>query len=240
MSAPEPQATPDPVLPRTRGPARGSDAAGPIAAGALVLYAILTALVVTGATLTFDTNLMLSLAAERRPWFSPLMWLASLIGGGMVAIPTALWFTWMLWKRRRREDARAYAIIALSGWALYGLAKLSIARARPRVIPYLYHGAGWYSYPSGHSTLAPIVFGLAAVLWSASWKSEGRRRWLIVAASALAVTIAFSRVYIGVHYPSDVAGGLLLGMAWSAFWYWWWGTALGREPASEVTSRRTR
>ncbi|HEY8256744.1 MAG TPA: phosphatase PAP2 family protein [Gemmatimonadales bacterium] len=193
----------------------------------MILYAILTAFVVTGSTLPLDTSLMLSLGAERRPWFSPLMYLASLIGGGAVAIPAALGFVWLLWRGRRREDARAYAIIALSGWALYGLAKLSIARARPHVIPYLYHGAGWYSYPSGHSTLAPIVFGLAAVLWSASWPSSARRGALIAGASALAVTIAFSRVYIGVHYPSDVAGGLLLGIAWSAFWYWWWGTSLG-------------
>lgn len=231
MSAPEPTAISESTIRRSRGHARGSDAAGPIAIAALILYAVLTALVVTGSTLAFDTNLMLSLGAERRAWLSPFMYLASLIGGGSVAIPVALWFTWILWQRRRREDARAYAIIALSGWALYGLAKLSIARARPRVIPYLYHGAGWYSYPSGHSTLAPIVFGLAAVLWSASWRSQSRRRALIIAASALAVIIAFSRVYIGVHYPSDVAGGLLLGVAWSAFWYWWWGTALGREPA---------
>jgi undecaprenyl-diphosphatase len=160
------------------------------------------------------------------------MYLASLVGGGRVAIPTALCFVWLLWRRRRREDARAYAIIALSGWALYGLAKLSIARARPHVIPYLYHGSGWYSYPSGHSTLAPIVFGLAAVLWSDPWKSSARRRALVVAASGLAVTIAFSRVYIGVHYPSDVAGGLLLGIAWSSFWYWWWGTTIGEEPVA--------
>ncbi len=232
MPVPDLPATADTTTLRARGHARGSDAAGPIAVGALVLYAILTALVVTGSTLTFDTSLMLSLGAERRPWLSPLMYLASIIGGGPVAIPAALVFVWLLWRRRRREDARAYAVIALSGWALYGLAKLSIARARPHVIPYLYHGAGWYSYPSGHSTLAPIVFGLAAVLWSAKWRSEGRRRTLIIAASALAGVIAFSRVYIGVHYPSDVAGGLLLGVAWSAFWYWWWGTALGKEPAA--------
>jgi undecaprenyl-diphosphatase len=157
------------------------------------------------------------------------MHLASIIGGGTVAIPSALLFVWLLWRRRRKDDARAYAIIALSGWALYGVAKFSIRRARPHVIPYLYHGAGWYSYPSGHSTLAPIVFGLAAVLWSAPWKSS-RRRWALTAgATLIALTIAFSRVYIGVHYPSDVAGGLLLGISWSAFWFWWWGTAVGGE-----------
>lgn len=200
-----------------------------IAVAALVLYSILTALVVAGATLDADTGLMLSLGAGRRAWLSPVMYVASLVGSGAIAIPAALLFVWLLWRRRRGSDARAYAIIALSGWALYGLAKVSIGRARPHVIPYLYHGAGWYSYPSGHSTLAPIVFGLAAVLWSAPWKSKGRRRALIIAASALAFTIGFSRVYIGVHYPSDVAGGLLLGIAWSSFWYWWWGTALEEE-----------
>jgi undecaprenyl-diphosphatase len=198
-----------------------------IAVAALVLYAILTALVVTGHTLDVDSRLMLSLAQERRPWLSPIMHLASLIGGGEVAIPVALMIAWALWRRHRAEDARAYVIIALSGWALYGLAKFSIRRARPHVIPYLYHSAGWYSYPSGHSMLPPLVFGLGAVLWSAPWKSKGRRQALIAAASLLAFTIGFSRVYIGVHYPSDVAGGLLLGLAWSSFWFWWWGTSVG-------------
>ena len=160
------------------------------------------------------------------------MYLASLTGAGEVAIPVALLIAWALWRRRRGGDARAYLIIAFSGWALYGLAKFSIRRARPHVIPYLFRGAGWYSYPSGHSTLAPIVFGLGAVLWSAPWKSEGRRLALIAAAGFLVCTIAFSRVYIGVHYPSDVAGGLFLGVAWSSFWFWWWGTAIGDEPAS--------
>jgi undecaprenyl-diphosphatase len=194
---------------------------------ALVLYACLTASVVAGHTLELDTSLMLSLGAERRPWLTSIMHVASIIGGGSVAIPAALFFTWLLWRLRRTDDARAYAIIAFSGWALYGLAKFSIRRARPHVISHLYHDAGWYSYPSGHSTLAPIVFGLAAVLWSAPWKSSVRRRALIAAASLLALVISFSRVYIGVHYPSDVAGGLLLGIAWSSFWFWWWGTAVG-------------
>lgn len=224
MPPSEPTAFSDPQRHHGRGHARGSDASVWIALASLVLYSLLTFLVVAGHTLDLDSRLMLSLRAERRPWLSPIMYVASFIGGGEVAIPVALMIALAFWRRRRAEDARAYTIIALSGWALYGLAKFSIRRARPHVIPYLYHGAGWYSYPSGHSTLAPIVFGLGAVLWSAPWKSEARRLALIAGASLLAFTIAFSRVYIGVHYPSDVAGGLLLGMAWSSFWFWWWGT----------------
>jgi undecaprenyl-diphosphatase len=224
-----------------------------LAVASLVLYSGLTILVATGQTLGLDSRLMLAIATERRPWFSPLMYLASLIGGGEVAIPVALMFASSLWRRRRGQDARAYLIIALSGWAVYGLAKLSIRRSRPHVIPYLYHGAGWYSYPSGHSMLAPIVFGLAAVLWSAPWKSEGRRVAFIAAprarctwaggggggraaAALLSLTIAFSRVYLGVHYPSDAAGGLLLGLAWSSFWFWWWGTTVGEDVTKPARS----
>lgn len=195
----------------------------------IVLYTVLTGLVATGHTLPVDASLMLSLAVERRAWLSPLLQAIGTMGGGAIAIPAALVFVWLLWRRRRRSDARAYGIIAVSGWGLYALAKLSVRRGRPHVISYLYHGAGWYSYPSGHSTLAPIVFGLAAVFWSAAWKSNGRRRALVGAAGVLSLAIAFSRVYIGVHYPSDAVGGLLLGTAWSSFWYWWWGTA-GEEP----------
>jgi undecaprenyl-diphosphatase len=190
-----------------------------------LLYLVLTGLVATGRTLPLDTSLMLRLALEQRAWLSPIVQAVGSIGGGAIAIPAALVFVFLLWRRGRKADARAYAIIAVSGWAIYGLAKYSVRRARPHVIPYLYHGAGWYSYPSGHTTLAPIVFGLAAVFWSAAWTSNGRRM-LVGAAGLLAVAIAFSRVYIGVHYPSDALGGLLLGTAWSAFWYWWWGTAV--------------
>ncbi len=212
-----------------RGRTRGSTRSGVVAAVSITLYAVLTTFVATGHTLGLDTSLMLAMGAARRAWLSPLMHAASIIGGGTVAIPLALCFVFLLRLRRRTADARAYAIIALTGWALYGLAKLSLRRARPHVIPYLFHGAGWYSYPSGHSTLAPIVFGLASVLWSAPWKSRRLRHALIAAGSMLALTIAFSRVYIGVHYPSDAVGGLLLGVAWSSFWFWWWGT-MARKP----------
>jgi undecaprenyl-diphosphatase len=196
-----------------------------VAALSIVLFVALTGLVATGHTLALDSRLMVGLGAERREWLSPIMGAIGAIGGGAIAIPAALGFILLLRSRRRRSDARAYAIIAVAGWGLYALAKLSVRRGRPHVISYLYHGAGWYSYPSGHSTLAPIVFGLAALFWSAAWKSNARRRALVGAAALLSAAIAVSRVYIGVHFPSDVIGGFLLGTAWSSFWYWWWGTA---------------
>jgi membrane-associated phospholipid phosphatase len=79
--------------------------------------------------------------------------------------------------------------------------------------------------------LAPLVFGLGVLIWSAR-TSGPRRLAMVAAAAALSLVIGTSRVYLGVHWPSDVAGGLLLGTGWAALWVWWWeraGTEVGRR-----------
>jgi undecaprenyl-diphosphatase len=146
------------------------------------------------------------------------MKLLSVAGSGLIEIPLALLLIVGLVQRKRKAEAWWYTAAALSGWALYALAKLAVQRPRPHVISRLMHGAGWYSYPSGHSMLAPIVFGLGIIVWAAPWPSAALRRTGLVLAALLATGIGFSRVYLGVHYPSDVVGGLLLGTAWSGFW----------------------
>jgi membrane-associated phospholipid phosphatase len=59
-------------------------------------------------------------------------------------------------------------------------------------------------------------------VWAAPWPSPALRRAALVLAALFALGIGFSRVYLGVHYPSDVLGGLLLGTAWSALALLWW------------------
>ena len=182
----------------------------------LVLFFGLTAAVLAGVADTWDRTLMLALAARREPWLTWWMRLLSVAGSGLIEIPLALLLIVGLALRKRNAEAWWYTAAALSGWALYGLAKLAVHRPRPHAIPRLMHGAGWYSYPSGHSMLAPIIFGLGIIVWAAPWPSPALRRAALVLAALLALGIGFSRVYVGVHYPSDVVGGLLLGTAWSA------------------------
>jgi undecaprenyl-diphosphatase len=187
----------------------------------LVLFLGLTAAVVTGIADTWDRTLMLAVADGREPWLTWWMKLLSVAGSGLIEIPVALLIIVGLILRNRNPEARWYAAAALSGWALYGLAKLAVQRPRPHVVPRLMHGAGWYSYPSGHAMLAPIVFGLGIIVWSAPWVSPALRRAALALAALLALGIGLSRVYVGVHYPSDVVGGLLLGTAWSGLSLLW-------------------
>jgi undecaprenyl-diphosphatase len=182
----------------------------------LVLFVGLTAAVLAGVADTWDRTLMLALANGREPWLTWWMRLLSIAGSGLIEIPLALLLILGLVLRKRRVEAWWYSAAAVSGWALSGLAKLAVHRPRPHVIPRLMHGGGWFSYPSGHSMLAPIIFGLGIIVWAAPWPSPAIRRAALVLAALFALGIGFSRVYLGVHYPSDVVGGLLLGTAWSA------------------------
>jgi len=175
---------------------------------------------------------MLAVGQARTGWATPLLQAVSTIGKGEVEVPIALLLSLRLSMIRRRSEAAGYAASTLSGWALYGVAKWIFRRARPRVIPQL-SDAGWFSFPSGHATMAPLVFGLGLLIWS-SPRPRSTRIALLALAGAVALLIAFSRVYLGVHWPSDVVGGLVLGTGWAALWVWWWERA-GAERLSRAS-----
>jgi undecaprenyl-diphosphatase len=193
-----------------------------LALACLLLFGWLTGLVMTGRTEGWDNQVMLSLAQDRRPWLSWWMTVLGAVGSGAVEAPLVLLLLYGLVSRRRVAEARWYGVAVLSGWALYAVAKLVVHRTRPHVISYLMHGAGWYSYPSGHSMLGPLVFGLGAIVWAVPWRQRTARWGILGAATLLSAAIGISRVYVGVHYPTDAIGGLLLGTGWSAMWLYWW------------------
>jgi undecaprenyl-diphosphatase len=194
---------------------------GFVAAVSLALFVALAIAVETGWVQALDVRLMLAIGANRPPWATHVLQVVSVIGSGAVEIPLGLFLSFHLARIRRRGESVGYASAVLSGWAASALTKVLFQRARPHVIPRLMRGAGWYSFPSGHATLAPLVFGLGALIWASPWSLRVRSA-LLGAAAALSTVIAYSRVYLGMHWPSDAAGGLLLGTAWAAMWVWWW------------------
>jgi membrane-associated phospholipid phosphatase len=112
--------------------------------------------------------------------------------------------------------ASVFLAVALAGEVTIFLCiTLAIDRARPSV-GHLDHAPPTSSYPSGHTAAAVTLYGALAVLaWTMS-----RRQWLRIAATALAVlvpvAVGLSRIYRGMHFPTDVIGGALLGLLWLA------------------------
>ena len=113
---------------------------------------------------------------------------------------------------RRRADALVLGVCMLGAFGLSQLLKTSFHRPRPP-LPWLV-GTSGYSFPSGHALLTMSLFGFLAYLAM----RHGRRSFPsltgIVALLSLPVLVGVSRVYLGVHYPTDVLGGWIVAVAW--------------------------
>ncbi|MCB9422295.1 MAG: phosphatase PAP2 family protein [Ardenticatenaceae bacterium] len=171
---------------------------------------------------TWDPALMLAIHHFSRPWLDQLFWLVTETGGALIMLPvvgTAVWFWW------QNQQKVTWLILASFGgtFALNSLLKLLFARPRPNVFPPLMVATS-YSFPSGHTMSAVAVYGLLSfLLWQ-------RRRygWSILVGLWVPL-VALSRVYLGVHYPSDVLASLALGTIWLVIV---WFTKTGRVDQS--------
>ncbi len=89
-------------------------------------------------------------------------------------------------------------------------------RPRPMIVPQLVYVSG-YSFPSGHSLAAAALYFTFATMAAKHFRSWKHALALQVLAALVISFVAFSRVYLGVHYPSDVVSGALFGTAWAYF-----------------------
>ncbi len=158
----------------------------------------------------WDAPLMLAIHQFSRPWLDTLMIVITKIGfpGALVIAPAAaLW----LWWRRQQHLAAIALVVSIVGSALLSSSlKVLFARPRPAVFPPLM-AETTYGFPSGHALSAVALFGFAAYLL---WQQQ-QRIWALLAV-LFALLVSLSRIYLGVHYPSDVLGSLSLGLLWLA------------------------
>jgi membrane-associated phospholipid phosphatase len=156
---------------------------------------------------TWDAPVILAIHQFSRPWLDTVMRIltqAGEIGAISVALLAAVLFAW-----KRNYLNTASILISLSGSAaLNTLLKFLLKRPRPDLFPPLVVESG-FSYPSGHVTASVAVYGFLAVLL---WRSH-HRGWAIFSAAWVPV-VAISRIYLGVHYPSDTLGALVFASLW--------------------------
>lgn len=140
-------------------------------------------------------------------WVAFVMHAASFIGQPLITIPLAAGVIWYGVYRRNRRVAVA-GIVALATFTLNSILKLLIQRDRPEMADLL--AIHSYSFPSGHASSTLVIFGLLAVI---AWQVLPRLRGYIAVSmiSLLIVLVGVSRIYLGVHYPTDVLAGWIVG-----------------------------
>ncbi len=136
----------------------------------------------------------------------------------------------LLFLRLRREAVLLASTIA-GGWIVNTLVKLAVGRPRPLIVPHLTE-AGGQSFPSGHSFNSAVVYIAVALAFAAMSPRRAVRWTLIGAAVMLSLAVAFTRVWLGVHFPSDVAAGWLGGAGWAFM-----ASALLHRPAKAVAEQ---
>lgn len=139
--------------------------------------------------------------------FDNLMVGVTMLGDGVVLGPVATAVVAVFLWHRRWKLAGVLATAFVSAALFVPLVKTFIHRARPIA---LYNGADSYSFPSGHATLSATIIGVCALAVARDLPLRAQRVVYILAAVAVAL-IAFSRLYLAAHWPSDVGAGLLFG-----------------------------
>lgn len=120
---------------------------------------------------------------------------------------------------RRRGDALWLILTTASAMLLSHGLKVLFSRARPELVDHLVVVVT-PSFPSGHALLSAAVYLTLAALLGREVARPGLRRGLLGLAVLLTLLIGISRIYLGVHWPSDVLGGWIIGALWAWGWSW--------------------
>ena len=190
---------------------------------AFLLLALLHAQLPSPAVAAFDHHLQARVHGWTSPVLTILMRAFTFVGSIKVFLPTlvvSLALLLTLGERqgerrlfRKRQVAGIFALGVGGALLLNDSFKLWFHRARPSV-PWSIGDEHTYSYPSGHSLFACVLYGLIAYMVIGRRGHPLRRMLVLAIAAALVLGIGLSRIYLGMHWPTDVLAGYLTGVCW--------------------------
>lgn len=179
----------------------------------LLLFARLARELFAQELVQFDTSVIGWVQSYRSPGMTAFMRVVTSLGSPLLLTVAALLSLTLLYRRGHRWEPLALLLSLVGGWLWDEVLKRLFQRPRP-LGPWLASASG-FSFPSGHSVVAVTFYGVMALLLIRYLRS-GALRFAAVGVSLLLVgLIGISRIYLGVHYPSDVLGGYALGGAWA-------------------------
>jgi len=180
--------------------------------GVVVLFAKIVEDVVEGESRRFDETVLLWIHSYSPDWLDEPMHIITALGYYWVVLPLLVLASYAFYRKGARISAALLVVATVGSLVLTMVLKSVFQRARPELFDSGYT-ASFYSFPSGHATIAVGFYGTLTLL--VAWRLRGFWRWAVAAAGvALVLLIGFSRLYLGVHYPTDVLAGFLAAPLW--------------------------
>ena len=218
-----------------------------IAAFLILSFAVLASEVAEGETRAFDERILLMFRIPGDlsrtigpPWLKEAVRDITALGGTSVLAIVVAGVVGFLAVSGVRHTAIMVLASVLSGVSLSNGLKAGFSRARPDLVP---HDTVIYtaSFPSGHATLSAVVYLTLGALLCRTQSSRAVKAYILSVAGFLTVLVGISRVYLGVHWPTDVIAGWLLGGTWALLcWFvMLWLQSRGEvEPEQPVGSQK--
>ena len=180
------------------------------------LFAEIAKLVRNGYTQPFDDAVLRWMNAHQVPWLERLMVEVTMLGTWIVVLSIVSIAALFLWLTRHRYSAALLLVATAGGIGLNNILKIGFSRPRPHIFEWGTTVSS-SSFPSGHAMSATVVYVTVAYLAARLQKTHVARLATLAVAGVFVAAICFSRLYLGVHYPSDVAAGVIIGLSWASF-----------------------
>ncbi len=187
-----------------------------IAIAGTLAFAELGEHVRSGGTQAFDVAVLQWLGAHHTKLLTAAAVELTYLGTGTVVLMIVGVAALFLWHTEHKHSARLLLAAVAGNILLNGALKLVFHRPRPSVFAWQTVAVS-SSFPSGHAMSATVCYGTVAYLVARLQKHHWSRVLTLGAAVLLILLICGTRLYLGVHYPSDVLAGILVGLAWASF-----------------------
>lgn len=161
-----------------------------------------------------DTTVLEAIRQLHSPPMDSLMVGITRLGDPFFTVPTVFVVLAILWLQKHRAEASIFLLNCFGGAVFSTGLKLLFGKVRPDL---------WtstivettFSYPSGHALGSVVLYGFLAYLLGK--RLPQHKRFIYAASVLICLAIGFSRLYLGVHWPTDLAGGYLIGTLWTNF-----------------------